>query len=275
MKIKNVIIISILLLSIALISSGCGEIAREDNNENMIDVSEFLANNPKPQEIIEYLNENIGVIIPKDGDTLVLALEDAQEKMLPNLEEEFFQFPQIKDDDEETTNDILIRTEKNGFKVDQAEGMNFPIIDYSVYQAWTAIVSEDIESYINIMTRESNNPPAKDAAFMIEWDKIVDRALKQEKYVTKFPNSARFDRVEALFNNYKQFIFFGIDNTPLFDFYNNTVNKNALTAYLKAVNDSSSPLAQSIKEFVELVRENDNLATEEVNKFRENFKKGS
>ena len=275
MKIKNVLIISILLLSIALISSGCGEIAREDNNENMIDVSEFLANNPKPQEIIEYLNENIGVIIPKDGDTLVLALEDAQEKMLPNLEEEFFQFPQIKDDDEETTNDILIRTEKNGFKVDQAEGMNFPIIDYSVYQAWTAIVSEDIESYINIMTRESNNPPAKDAAFMIEWDKIVDRALKQEKYVTKFPNSARFDRVEALFNNYKQFIFFGIDNTPLFDFYNNTVNKNALTAYLKAVNDSSSPLAQSIKEFVELVRENDNLATEEVNKFRENFKKGS
>ena len=275
MKIKNVIIISILLLSIALISSGCGEIAREDNNENMIDVSEFLANNPKPQEIIEYLNENIGVIIPKDGDTLVLALEDAQEKMLPNLEEEFFQFPQIKDDDEETTNDILIRTEKNGFKVDQAEGMNFPIIDYSVYQAWTAIVSEDIESYINIMTRESNNPPAKDAAFMIEWDKIVDRALKQEKYVTKFPNSARFDRVEALFNNYKQFIFFGIDNTPLFDFYNNAVNKNALTAYLKAVNDSSSPLAQSIKEFVELVRENDNLATEEVNKFRENFKKGS
>lgn len=275
MKIKNVIIISILLLSIALISSGCGEIAREDNNENMIDVSEFLANNPKPQEIIEYLNENIGVIIPKDGDTLVLALEDAQGKMLPNLEEEFFQFPQIKDDDEETTNDILIRTEKNGFKVDQAEGMNFPIIDYSVYQAWTAIVSEDIESYINIMTRESNNPPAKDAAFMIEWDKIVDRALKQEKYVTKFPNSARFDRVEALFNNYKQFIFFGIDNTPLFDFYNNTVNKNALTAYLKAVNDSSSPLAQSIKEFVELVRENDNLATEEVNKFRENFKKGS
>ena len=47
------------------------------------------------------------------------------------------------------------------------------------------------------MVRESSNPPAKDAALIIGWDELIERALFQEKFLLDFPYSIRVPEVKT------------------------------------------------------------------------------
>src|SRR5690554_6132018 len=78
--------------------------------------------------------------------------------------------------------ELLIETRNSGYKVETAEGMFFPIIDYQFYKQFTSYLSNDMENYIKIMSVESKEVPAKDAALVIGWDEILNRALSQEEF---------------------------------------------------------------------------------------------
>jgi len=69
--------------------------------------------------------------------------------------------------EDEKVRELLSKTKNSGYRVETAEGMFFPVIDYEVYKKYSEYVTEDVKEYINIMAEESNNPPAKDAALVV------------------------------------------------------------------------------------------------------------
>lgn len=152
---------------------------------------------------------------------MINEFEMIQKKNLSRIEEKFYdseiqnkiyemyepEFDLNKINDRNTINmindqelrELLLEIRSSGYKVETAEGMFFPIINYEYYQRYSFYVSSDMKEYIEIMTAESNKVPAKDAALVITWDEVLKRALSQEKFIIQYPESLKINDVKDLY----------------------------------------------------------------------------
>ena len=170
--------------------------------------------------------------------------------------------------------DLLNETRASGFKIETAEGTFFPIINYEMFKQYTPRLTPDIQEYLNIMAEESNQAPAKDAALVIGWEEVLQRALKQEKFIADYKESKKVNDIKQLYKKYMTFTYYGANNTPLFDYDTNTLNSKAKSVYLNAVkNNGSSVFLNNLSVFLDIAKKNDYKLTGEVEKYRENILK--
>ena len=113
---------------------------------------------------------------------------------------------------------LLSEVRDSGYKVETAEGMFFPVINYEFYKRYGSYVTCDIKEYFDLMAVESNKMPAKDAALVITWDEILKRILNQENFISKNGDSVKAQQVKDLNKKYLIFALFGANNTPLFSY---------------------------------------------------------
>jgi hypothetical protein len=119
------------------------------------------------------------------------------------------------------------------------------------------------------MAVESEKVPAKDAALVISWDEVLERAFSQEAYIEKYGSSPKLDSIKELYNKYHTFILFGLNNTPLFSYEDKAMDKEARTAFEKAVKDNQdSKLGQLLGSYMKVIEKNGYKLTDEVDKFR-------
>lgn len=149
-------------------------------------------------DVIAFIETNIATVSPDHASSMILRFEELQIKQLPLLEEIYYpetmqkifqdakagsDFSQPENFKDSTLKELVQETIDIGFKVEQAEGFYYPIIDYSFYKKFSSYATPDIKEYIDIMTVESNQLFAKDAALVIGWDEVVNRALAQEQFL--------------------------------------------------------------------------------------------
>ena len=156
--------------------------------------------------LVQYVNSHVTGLSKNEASQLILQLEEAQRRYLPSLESRYYAQEDLGavffesyvagvDPNhmdliaEGELKELLWATHAGGFKVETAEGTFYPVIDYSRYEKYTLLVTDDIAEYIRIMAREITQPAAKDAALLIGWDEILSRALQQERFITKYPHS--------------------------------------------------------------------------------------
>ncbi len=260
---------------------------QEDNKDKIM--PEFIAlvgENPKPDVLIEFMDKNIEGVSGKDAARMITELERAQRNYLAKLEEKYYSGTTIQESMSKIYNDgfdlskldetqdaelksLLTETKAMGYKVETAEGMFFPIMDYEFLKKYSPYASDDIKDYINIMAVESNKVPAKDAALVIGWDEVVERALAQEAFIEKYGSSDKVEAIKELSNRYLTFILYGLNNTPLFSYEDKTMNKEAREAYKKAIEDNKdSELIKTLSSYMELLEKSGYKFTEEADKFR-------
>jgi hypothetical protein len=163
-----------------------------------------------------------------------------------------------------------------GYRVETAEGMYFPIMNYEYMKKYSSYVTGDMRDYIDIMAVETNKVPAKDAGLVISWEEVIARALAQESFVSKYGSSARTEGVEELRKRYVTFMLYGLNNTPLFSYDTKTMNPEAREAYARAVSgNSSGELVQLLKKYMEVLEKSDYKLTPEVEEFRKNAAENS
>jgi beta-lactamase regulating signal transducer with metallopeptidase domain len=252
-------------------------------------VNSLLQKNNIP-EAIKYINSNIKNLSNSNASIVVNNLETAQEKYLPILEKKYdggniqqkIYSEYKKDGDlnkiygikDNALKGILKQTTDNRYKLDIAEGMYFPVINYELYKKYSNYVTKDIREYINIMSVESNKPSAEDAAISISWNEVIKRGVIAEKFVKSYKNSARYNKVLSLYKNYVSFITVGANNTPLFDYSSNTMNLGARKTYIEAVkNTGDSKLLNVIKEYLKVIQKGNYKLTKDVKVFRDNVNK--
>lgn len=257
-----------------------------DKKAVMDEYNKLIANNTQPKEIFDFMDKNIKALTKEDAASIINQLEKLQMDYLPKMEEKFLgsdvqaefakaylakkEINNINDLESKALKDLVNETISNGYKVETAEGMFFPIVSYSAYKEFAQYLTDDLKEFVLIMSVESDKVPAKDAALVIEWNEVIDRALRQEAFIKKYPDSSKLDEVKELNKKYLYFTFFGLNNTPLFTYDVKVMNGEAKKAYmnLELLSTGDSELKQNLKGFMELLKNNGYKLTPEVEKYR-------
>lgn len=260
----------------------------EENKQDKI-MPEFIAlvgEIPKPDKIIEFMDKNIANVSKDNASKMLEELEKAQKNHLPELEDKYykgetiqsslngvykpgFDLNKIDDIQDAELKSLLEETRNKGYKVETAEGMYFPIMNYEYMKKFSPYATDDMKAYIDIMAVETDKVPAKDAALMISWEEVVERALAQESFVKKYGSSAKVESVKELQKRYLTFMLYGLNNTPLFSYDTKTMDPEAKQAYTKAVKENGdSELMQLLGKYMEVLEKSKYKLSNEVEKFR-------
>lgn len=241
--------------------------------------------NVKLSEVLTYVKNNIGSVTEESATIMVLNFEELQLKNKTALEEKYYpetvqvsfqeafkngaDFNKIEELSDASLRELLEETKSSGYKLDQAEGMYYPLIDYSVYEQLVSTVAPDIKEYYNIMKVESDQAFAKDAALVIEWDEVINRALAAEKFLVTYSDSVKVDVMKELYQRYETIALFGLNNTPLFDYESNAMNKEAKTAYEEILNNATnSNFLVDLKGYMDVLKANDYKLSDPVDQYR-------
>ncbi|MFT9496730.1 hypothetical protein [Anaerosolibacter sp.] len=262
-------------------------VVQEDSQEKiMADFNDLLKSKPKADAMIQFIDKNIANLSKENASVMMMAFEEIQKSNLPALEEKYFNgetvqsrlaeiymsgfdITKFEDIQDEELKGLLMETKDTGYKVETAEGTFFPIINYEFYKKFSGYVSEDIKDYIDIMAVESNNVPAKDAALVIGWDEIIERALTQEKFIKKYESAEKTGEVEKLYEKYVVFMLYGANNTPLFSYETKVMVPDAKAAYENALkNEGDSETMKMLGNYMDVLDKTDYKVSDEAEKFR-------
>lgn len=237
-------------------------------------------------ELSQYLDEKVDRLSQEKAALFVTGLERVQRAKLPQWEKKFenerlqqelarvYQetgwrlrdFSSIQD---AQLREIVEEAINNGYKVETAEGFFFPVIDYTFYDKYHTAVTPDLAVYYEIMAVESEQAPVKDAALMIQWKEVLNRALRQEEFIRECSSSPQVPAIKKLLKRYATFALFGCDNTPLFSNNTKQMNHEAKTAYLKNDwDEAKGSFSTLIKEYLKVLKVNNYRLTPDVEEFR-------
>lgn len=239
------------------------------------------------QQAIRFVDENISAVSAKNASAMVLGLEKAQQRQLVNLAAAFTEAEQavqqalagsypreltdayIAGISNPTVKTLLMETKNGGFKIETAEGMYFPVIDYALYRQYHGAVTPDIAAYIDIMAVEGAKTPARDAALVIGWEEVLQRALRQEQFLAEHTSSERAGEVRELLKRYTLFALYGLNNTPLFEYETGRMNAKARAAYRQELfTAGKGAFSLTMKEYLDLLSKNNYELTDQIQDFR-------
>ncbi len=260
----------------------------EDGQDKIMEAyQKLLINNSGLIEIIKFVDKNISKVSEQNALVMIDQLEKLQKEYLPELEEKYytdngdiqnkfmevfskdFDIKKIESIEDLKVKELLTETKESGYKVETAEGMFFPVINYEFYKKYSGFVAADFKEYIDIMAIESDEMLAKDAALVVGWDELLKRAVKQEKFIAQYGNSIRIDDVKALYKKYLSFALLGFNNTPLFDGTPKVMVEDAKKSYMAAMKDGKEGgFLTILSDYMDLLNKNDYKLTDEVDKYR-------
>lgn len=164
------------------------------------------------KEVISFIDNNISSASPEDASTMLMKLEELQINYLLTLEDEFaneniqllFLAVDLETIDYNNPENlqadlvkIVQKTKDYGYKIEQAEGFYFPVIDYSIYEKYTSNVNPDIKAYFTIMESESTQVYVKDASLLIDWPVVKSKETAKTDtnpyYVAGIDNAKEFE----------------------------------------------------------------------------------
>ena len=237
------------------------------------------------KEIAVFMKENIANTSKEEASEMILGFEQLQTERTAAQEEKYYdqdvqkklntlgsQGVNVNEPDsikDESIRNLVTESRENGFKIETAEGSYFPIIDYSFYEQFSTYATPDIKEYINIMTVESENVFAKDAALVISWEEVVNRSISMERYLDEYPDSKKAEDIKGLYDNYVVITLYGLNNTPLFDYESRKMDNKAKAAYRSAfLQSSNSQYYKMLVNFMTIAKESNYILTDEVESFR-------
>ncbi|WP_052755996.1 hypothetical protein [Paenibacillus durus] len=264
----------------------------------------YLKNSVKtPTSLIQarnYLLNNIKRADSWRATVMVLQLENAQKARLNAFSEKFFPEKVQKAIDAavrknglqtgltyssllNTIRDpgvraILTESYGYGYKLETSEGMYYPVMHYEGFKFFKPYIGKDIAAYIDLMAADSNKPALSDAAIVITWDELINRALALESFVKQYPKSNRTAAVKDKLQLMEMFVFYGSNNTPAYEYGTSgqptTIDPKLRQAYEKAVQNGTgdSRILKTIKSVLGLLDASGNRWNGNIEKFLQEFK---
>lgn len=256
----------------------------EESKAIMADFNALIQDYTGVEQVADFINQNIARVSAQEASEMVNQFEKIQQDGIAQFEEIIFtEDMQMKmhnayqgiiskeaEVEDAALKELLTKLANSGYKLETAEGSYFPVIDYRFYQNFRNYVTDDLKAYIDIMAVESSQVPAKDGALVIGWSEVINRALNLEKFINTYSDSVKIEEVKELYDKYLLFTFNGLNNTPLFDYTDQTMDSEALEAYTKAVeNTGDSKYLAALSDYLEILKSNNYKLTDEVEAFRD------
>lgn len=234
------------------------------------------------EEVIGFIDTNIGRLSQIEGDKMVSELEDMLYKSLDSTTEkilkgdtngelmkiagtEFF-FPEdkIKDIQDEKFRDEVTKIINSKYKLINLEGSYYPIPDYEKMKQYNSYISDEMKEYIEIKAMDSNEPVAVDGGLRITYDDLANRIVKIEKHIQKYSGGQRYEGMLGDYKNKLAIYLGGLDNTPIADFTSKKIFDDVLESYKKTSNTKDSSTAYVVQKYVSAIEENDLIINKTV-----------
>ncbi|KTD86116.1 hypothetical protein [Paenibacillus etheri] len=164
---------------------------------------------------------------------------------------------------------VLIEGRDKGYKLETSEGMYYPVMHYEGFKTFKPYVTKDIAAYIDIMATESNQPSVSDAAIVIPWAELTNRALAIEDFVTKYPASNRSTALQKELLIATSRLLYGSSNTPAYDYDEQVIKPEVKKAYEDALKDRKvdTRILSILEKLLQLLNSTNNKFTPVIEKF--------
>ncbi|MCR8987162.1 hypothetical protein NW801_19290 [Brevibacillus laterosporus] len=174
----------------------------------------------EPAELITYLDKTIKSVKSETADRLFVILDDYYATHLIGLNESFSKFL--------AENNNAQKLYEIGFPVDVTkiqeeplkkyvqdklagklaltdnEGDLFWVVDYDALKQYSRYLTDDMKSYLELQWDEYNKPVSRDGSLIISRQKLGERIVKVEKYLTSYKNGIKKTDVRNLYQTYLQ-----------------------------------------------------------------------
>lgn len=259
------------------------EYTREDI---MKDFREILDSKNNPTIINKFIDENIDKVEKEDAREMIIGLEDVlieytdlytdeifaegyQGELLSLWEETadfdsptslFLDIGKVVDKVEnENLKEMLDRLPYEKFKLINMEGSFYPIIDYEAIKEYNKYLDDEMKSYINIKSFDSNKPAVLDAALFIDYDELVDRLIGLEEHITTFSEGIRGEELLRLYGSYFRLYLGGVDNSPIYEYETEKIRKEVLASYREMDKIDNSITAAIVGKYRRGIEDNDHI----------------
>ncbi len=293
---KQLMKFGILILIIVIATVGCKKKNEDDlttpsNNpiDNVGDVADKADNPDKIMKdfenqlktkdlnnVIDFINNNIGKLTSIEGDKMILELESLLESSLESFRNEilnltedqfnelmelkgdelFFPKSKVEDISNEELGELINNIFNSNYKLINIEGMFEPIIDYEALKKYNKNISDEIKDYIKIKANNSNEPMAIDGGLRISYDDLGERILEVEEYVKKYYEGHRYEEVLGLYRTWLGLYLNGLPNTPIKDYENSIIRKEVYESYKKTAKTKDSITAFVVDKYIDIIDEN-------------------
>ena len=256
----------------------------ETEERLMDDFRELAKDDPAPDVLIEWIDQNIEKLSVESADELVETLSYSLELHKPIYEEELNQsnyqeelllidglsenfgeskLDQIENQELRKLVDYLY---KNNYRLVNLEGAFYPIIDYEKLEAYAPYLTDEFQEYLAIKSMETKNRSMADAALMIDFEDLAKRILQEEDYLKM---TSVNERKEDILEDYEYKInayLKGLPNTSISEESGNRVKDEVLASY-KEVANQDYEISRVVADYLERIEANnqkidDGLLTE-------------
>ncbi|NLD48464.1 MAG: hypothetical protein GX660_14960 [Clostridiaceae bacterium] len=255
------------------------------------DYNKIIDEKTKPFEALFFIQNNIKNLSEEQAATLVLGLEEIQEKYISIYEESLsaesmqkelidvfdynFDPEKISEIKSEELRSLVREILDGGYMIINIDGLYMLSYDYTRLEHFGKHLPKDLEQYIKFKAEESKNLKAYKTDFFIGWDTIAGKIIEAEKFLGSFPDSLKESDMNELYFDYLYQYLFGFDNAPTFDYETNKINRELVESYRKFTADNqNSETGKLIGMYLKLLEDNDYELCHEVQIFREDAVRG-
>jgi hypothetical protein len=163
----------------------------------------------------------------------------------------------------------------NGFRLETAEGMVFPVGDYEkFYQFFASKASPSMNKYLTQNLAEQREPESEDAGLALPLGQVAERAAFWEKFNKENPYFLLSERTRINEAWLLGLVLCGNDNAPIFDFESKKLSPEFQKTWQEVQQKyPGTQLAAKTKEISDLFATTNGLFTETIeawmNKFQE------
>lgn len=254
----------------------------EKTREEIMNEFDSIVGKGQLEDIIKFIDENIGKLSQIEGDKMVSKLEDMLYKSLDATTDKIFEgdtdgelmkiagteffFPEdkIKDIENEKFRQEVTSIVNSKYKLINLEGSYYPIPDYEKMKKYNSYISDEMKEYIEIKAMDSNEPVAVDGGLRITYEDLAERIVKTEKYIEKYSQGQRYEGMLGDYKNKLAIYLGGLDNTPIADYTSKRIFDDVLESYKKTSNIKDSSTAFVVQKYVAIIEENDLIINKTV-----------
>ncbi|HPN39488.1 MAG TPA: energy transducer TonB, partial [Melioribacteraceae bacterium] len=136
---------------------------------------------------------------------------------------------------------------------------------------FNSFLSDEIYNYYSQLINEKANPASRDAGLRIPEKELVDRMIKWENIYKSVKMDFAKEKAKDMFFIYFDNLFYGMDNTPTFDYVRNKLETGFKNAYFYLVNNYPSSVTSNIfKDYLNILKKNDFKKTSAIENFINN-----
>jgi len=295
---KKIIVLAS-LLTLLITMSGCNIVKNKNSDkkeditnikgksqETFTELMSMIEAGEEPKTVIGYIRENIESIDTDTADKLVDELIMNQASFLEEFNykifsDEFYnvlsnynldQLRDIEGIKEDDLKEFLENVKSSGYTITLDEGYYVEIDPRYSLDQFGHYLSEEMKEYLSIMAMETYGHYATDGGLAISKNELVERIVKLEKYLYEYKNSIHNIEVNYLHDLYVRSYVGGLDNTPVFNYYEEETNPKIFDEYKedyeRVINDyQDSNLADLLYNYMKVLEKNEYRRTEEVENF--------